>query len=236
MAPDVVNNSWGWPYSGGDYQYAPDIDALQAAGIFMEFSAGNEGDSCQTLRSPGDYPQVFTTGASDNQDRIVSASWTGWWGSSRGPSHPSIPGAPDFIKPELGAPGYDIRSSVPGNGYEGGWGGTSMAGPHTCAVVALIWSAAPNLIGNIEATRQVLLDGAFTSGPPGPGYWNQVCNGIDANTTIPNHVWGWGRLDAYACYQSLACMHTGDVNSSGDITAADAQLAFQIAIGAAYLQ
>lgn len=203
MAPDVVNNSWGWPVGGGDYQYAPDLNALQAAGVFMEFSAGNEGDYCESLRSPGDYPQVLTTGASDVQDRIVSESWSGWWGSSRGPASSGIPGAPNFIKPEIVAPGYDIRSSIPGTSYEGGWGGTSMAGPHTCAVVALMWSAAPSLRGDIEATRQIILDNAFTQ-QGGAGYWNQTCNGINAATTVPNHVWGWGLIDAYACYEALA--------------------------------
>jgi subtilisin family serine protease len=202
MAPHVVNNSWGWPIGGGDYQYAPDLDALQAAGVFMEFSAGNEGDSCESLRSPGDYPQVLSTGASDVEDRIVSTSWT-YWGSSRGPASSGIPGAPDFIKPEIVAPGYDVRSCVPGTGYEGGWGGTSMAGPHTCAVVALMWSAAPSLIGDIATTRQIIIDNAYTQAG-GAGYWNQTCEGINAATTIPNHVWGWGLLDAYACYQALA--------------------------------
>ncbi|MBN1355072.1 S8 family serine peptidase [bacterium] len=206
MAPHVVNNSWGWPYGGGDYQYAPDIDALQAAGVFMEFSAGNEGDSCESLRSPGDYAQVLTTGASDAQDRIVSTSWT-YWGSSRGPADPNIPGAPDFIKPEICAPGYDIRSSIPGTGYEGGWGGTSMAGPHTCAAVALLWSAAPDLVGDIVTTRELILNNAFTE-PGGAGYWNQTCNGINAATTIPNHVWGWGLLDAYACFENLGGVYT----------------------------
>ncbi len=201
-APHVVNNSWGWPVGGGDYQYAPDIDALQAAGVFMEFSAGNEGDSCKSLRSPGDYPQVLSTGASDVQNRIVSENWT-YWGSSRGPAKAGIPGAPNFIKPEIVAPGYDVRSSVPGNSYEGGWGGTSMAGPHTCVAVALMWSAAPGLIGDIETTRQIILDNAYTE-PGGAGYWNQTCEGINANTTIPNHVWGWGLLDVYACFQALA--------------------------------
>jgi subtilisin family serine protease len=201
-APHVVNNSWGWPVGGGDYQYAPDIDALQAAGVFMEFSAGNEGDSCESLRSPGDYPQVLSTGASDVEDRIVSTTWT-YWGSSRGPASSGIPGAPDFIKPEIVAPGYDVRSCVPGTGYEGGWGGTSMAGPHTCAVVALMWSAAPGLIGDIATTRQIIIDGAYTQ-IGGAGYWNQTCEGINAATTIPNHVWGWGLLDAYACFQALA--------------------------------
>ncbi len=133
---------------------------------------------------------------------LSARSWT-YWGSSRGPAATGIPGAPNFIKPEIVAPGYDVRSSVPGTGYEGGWGGTSMAGPHTCAVVALMWSAAPGLIGDIDATRQIILDTAYTQAG-GAGYWNQTCQGINAATTIPNHVWGYGLIDAYACYQALA--------------------------------
>jgi subtilisin family serine protease len=195
MAPHVVNNSWGWPIGGGDYQYAPDLDALRAAGVFMEFSAGNEGSGCQSLRTPGDYPQVITTGSSTSSDSISSFS-------SRGPAHPNIPGAPDFIKPEIVAPGSDIRSSVPG-GYDGGWNGTSMAGPHTCAAVALLWSAAPGLIGDVDATLQIIIDSAYkTSG--GAGYHNQTCGGINAGNTSPNHVWGWGLLDAYAAFEMLA--------------------------------
>ncbi len=202
MAPHVVNNSWGWPIGGGDYQYAPDLDALQAAGVFMEFSAGNEGDDCQSLRSPGDYPQVLTTGASDVQNRIVSEimdllGFQPWSCGNRNS------GRSEFYQAGNRAPGYDIRSCIPGTGYEGGWGGTSMAGPHTCAVVALMWSAAPGLIGDIDATRQIILDTAYTQAG-GAGYWNQTCQGINAATTIPNHVWGYGLIDAYACYQALA--------------------------------
>ncbi len=200
MAPHVINNSWGLPVGGGDYRYAPDIDALHAAGIFTVFAAGNEGDNCRTLRSPGDYPQVLTVGASDSQNRIVSAFWAGW-GSSRGPAHSNIPGAPDFIKPEITAPGHNIRSSLAGGGYAS-WGGTSMAAPVVTSVVALLWSAAPDLIGDIEATRQLVLNNSFTA-PGGAGYHNQTCQGINANNTSPNHVWGWGLIDAYASYDGL---------------------------------
>jgi bacillopeptidase F len=40
------------------------------------------------------------------------------------------------IKPEVSAPGVNVRSSVPGGGYQGGWSGTSMACPHAAGVVA----------------------------------------------------------------------------------------------------
>ena len=201
-APDIVNNSWGMPAYGGDPQYLPDVDALQAAGIFMVFAAGNEGDDCETLRSPGDYPQVMTVGACDVENRIVSRSWNGFWGSSRGPAREGIPGAGEFIKPDIVAPGLNIRSSVPGMGYEDGWGGTSMAAPLVSAVTALLWSAAPSLRGDVPATRDLLISTAYSE-PMGAGYHSQICAGIDSSSSRPNHVWGWGLLDAQHAYQQI---------------------------------
>ncbi len=56
-APDVVNNSWGY-WGGNSPQFEDIISTLQAAGILVEVSACNEGPSCGTLRSPGDYGQA----------------------------------------------------------------------------------------------------------------------------------------------------------------------------------
>ena len=112
--------------------FRDEILALQAAGILVEVSAGNEGPSCQTLRSPGDYTEVLTTG-SVNHANPFPGTITGF--SSRGPS--DLDG--NYF-PDITAPGESIRSSLPGTGYAS-WSGTSMAGPHVAGATALLREA-----------------------------------------------------------------------------------------------
>src|SRR6266545_2721797 len=135
LAPDVVNNSWGANVYDPWYQQI--VEAWVAAGIFPAFANGNAGPGCGTSGSPGVYTASYSSGAFAPNDTIA-------YFSSRGP-------APDgTVKPNIAAPGVDVRSSVPGNGYAS-LSGTSMASPHTAAVVALMWSAAPALDGDIPA-------------------------------------------------------------------------------------
>ncbi len=101
--PHLVNNSWGG--GGGSRWYEDSVDAWVAAGIFPIFSNGNAGPSCGSAGSPGDYPQSYAVGAFDSAGNIAPFS-------SRGRS--AIDGG---VKPNIAAPGVDIRSSVPGNGY-----------------------------------------------------------------------------------------------------------------------
>ena len=59
------------------------------------------------------------------------------------------------VKPDISAPGTNVRSSVPGDGYAN-FTGTSMAAPHVSGVIALMWSAAPGLVGDIDGTIALL--------------------------------------------------------------------------------
>ncbi|MGP4083062.1 S8 family serine peptidase, partial [Pseudalkalibacillus sp. R45] len=128
MAPDVVNNSWGGG-PGLDEWYRPMVQNWRAADIFPEFSAGNttifNPGGPGSVATPANYPESFATGATDINDNLASFSLEG-------------PSPYDEIKPDVSAPGVNIRSTVPGSAYEGGWNGTSMAGPHVSAVVALL--------------------------------------------------------------------------------------------------
>jgi serine protease AprX len=187
LAPDVINNSWLCPSSEGcdaDTLEAA-VEALRQAGIVVVVSAGNSGSSCGSIDTPpAIYQQSFTVGAFDHTtDQIASFS-------SRGPV--TYDGQ-TYTKPDIAAPGVDIRSSVPGGGYEGGWSGTSMAGPHVAGAVALLLSAAPGYAGQVDALEQVLTS---TAEPKSSGQ----CG--DPNP--PNNVWGWGILDTLAAVQALA--------------------------------
>ncbi|MGG8408059.1 S8 family serine peptidase [Streptomyces sp. 12297] len=191
LAPHVVNNSWG--SSAHDDWYQGIVDAWRAAGIFPAFSNGNSGPGCATSGSPGDYASSYSSGAFDINNTIASFS-------SRGA------GPNGTVKPNLAAPGVNVRSSVPG-GYDS-FSGTSMASPHTAATVALLWSAAPALEGDVAQT-EALLDGTALDTD------NATCGGSAAD----NNVFGEGRLDALAAVSAaprgaIGAL-SGTVNSGG---------------------
>lgn len=179
-AADVLNNSWGCPELEGC-----DPDALLAAanhlrdaGIFVAASTGNDGPNCSTVEDPlALYDSVFSVGAIDRSGDIA-------YFSSRGPVTADGSGR---IKPDIVAPGVDVLSSVPGGGYAAE-SGTSMAGPHVAGAVALLWSADPALIGDIDRTEQLLIKSA----DPYAGSQSGCFEG-----SVPNAAYGYGVLDVY---------------------------------------
>lgn len=204
LAPHAVNNSWGYVL-GGDDEFEDEIAALQAAGILVEVSAGNEGAGCTTLRSPGDYADVLTVGSVDIS--AMPGVLSGF--SSRGPS--SL--FPSAYFPDVMAPGEGIRSSLPGNNYAS-WDGTSMAGPHVTGLIALMWDACPMLIGDITTTVQIIQDTADRL----VGQTGSNCGGD--YTTGPNNDWGFGTIDALAAVTEAlsvcdAATIQGNVSSGG---------------------
>ena len=64
---------------------------------------------------------------------------------------------------DLGAPGSDILSCVPGNDYES-WGGTSMAAPHVAGACALVWAMNPEL-SHLEV-KEIILNTVDVIVPP----------------------------------------------------------------------
>ncbi len=206
QSPQVVNNSWGCPDIEGcdDAILQPALDALHTAGIMMVVSAGNDGPACATaVEPPARYASAFSVGATEADGAI-----TGF--SSRGPV---LEGQSPLLKPDIAAPGADIRSSIPGGRY-GTAAGTSMAGPHVAGLVALIWSANPALTGQLDATEEIIRQSArpmpvSAACPLNPNPASSLqrlvelegagsglicaCGGMSG---VPNNVYGWGEIDA----------------------------------------
>jgi subtilisin family serine protease len=121
----VSNNSWGGgPFSQSLYDA---INAARFSGHIFVAAAGNAGTNNDT--SPF-YPAAFnldniiTVAAVDNRD--LRASFSNYGATSV----------------DLGAPGVNIASCVPTNGYAY-MSGTSMAAPHVSGAVALVYQANP---------------------------------------------------------------------------------------------
>lgn len=173
LAPNIVNNSWG---GGNTTFYQDTIEAWNAAGIFEAFAAGNAGDgsTCSTSEAPGAQAPSYGVGAYDSAGKIAKFSGFG----------PSL--VDGSMKPNISAPGVDVRSTWPGSTYNT-ISGTSMATPHVSGAVALLWSAAPSLIGDIDATRALLNEGA-----------SDVDDTHCGGTAGANNVWGEGKLDIYS--------------------------------------
>jgi hypothetical protein len=181
LGANVLNNSWGCPALEGcdPTTLLPAVRALRAAGIFVVASAGNAGPACSSVSDPiALFDESFTVGAIDETGNVTSFS-------SRGPVLVDGSGR---IKPDILAPGNDIFSATPNDSYAR-FPGTSMAGPHVAGVVALMWSANPHLIGNIDLTEQILTE---TASPYSGAIPDSCGNGT------PSNVSGYGVVDAYA--------------------------------------
>ena len=178
----IVNNSWGCPaIEGCDSQvFATTVAALKKAGVFMSASAGNTGYyGCSTVSDPlAIYADVFTVGSVNLAGNLSDYSSVG----------PVISDGSERMKPDLVAPGENITSSYPDGTYSLA-SGTSFSVPHVSGVVALMWSANPKLIGNIEATSSILRETA------------QPYHGIEPVCGTDESV-GSGLLDAYAAVQA----------------------------------
>lgn len=189
MRPHILNNSWGCPASEGCTTRAEletIVNNTQAAGIFVQASAGNSGSSgCSSVSEAlAIYDASFSAGAIDINNAIAGFS-------SRGPSTYY---SPNILKPNISAPGSNVRSitRTSDTAYSN-LSGTSMASPHVAGVVALLWSARPSLVRNIVATKELLQNTAN----PAVTSASQTCGGI-ASTQIPNNTFGYGKVDALA--------------------------------------
>ena len=188
--PDVINNSWGvdyatWPDCDPiEYDF---IEALEAADCSIIFSAGNEGPDDETTGMPAsiakDTLNIFSVGALDAED----VDYTIADFSSRGPTICAT-GSSLEIKPEVSAPGVNVRSASGTDTYKL-LSGTSMAGPHVAGAVLLLREAFPNI------TSQILKNALYQTA-------------TDLGDLGEDNVYGRGLINLKAAYDFLSQDYT----------------------------
>jgi len=141
---DVINYSIGGdpndPFASTGGGINTDEEAFLAAreaGIVVAVAAGNDGPNPGTLSSPANAPWVMavanvTHDRSGPGDRLVASS-------GRGP-------VPSFgvVKPDVAAPGFQIRAADHLSNGAASRTGTSMAAPHVAGAAALLRAARPS--------------------------------------------------------------------------------------------
>lgn len=171
--PDVINNSWG---TGGNCEqtYWNAIDVVEAAGIVNVVSVDNTGPSPGSVNSPESRATTPFNCFSVGNVNPHLPEYPIWNSSGRGPS----PCDGSTIKPEVTAPGAQIRSSLPGGGY-GNLTGTSMAAPHVSGACTLLMQANPNL--TVDQVKECLMVTSYDRGAVGE-----------------DNDYGWGIIDVGA--------------------------------------
>ncbi len=182
----VINNSWWDPRVFGEdcnSVYVDVLEALEVAGVVVVFSGGNAGPDPATMTSPHNINinlvNTFTVAAlNGNRDDLPIALF-----SSRGPSTCEVEAGPLLIKPEVAAPGVDVRSAVLENGY-GFKSGTSMAAPHVSGAILILRQAFPEV--SAYEVKMALYNSCRDLGDPGE-----------------DNTFGMGIIDVLAAYNYL---------------------------------
>ncbi len=191
-APQVINNSWYCDVAEGCTNLTVNellhdaVVNLKSSGVVVVVSNGNFGSNCaSTYGPPAYFEESFSVGAT-RSDNFISGF------SSRGPV---VIDSSYRMKPNVSAPGEDVRSCIR-NGEYANFSGTSMAGPHVVGLVALMLSANPALAGHVEDIEDIVEQTAI--------YFADTLDcGIDnIGISRPNHAYGWGRVDALGAVQA----------------------------------
>jgi subtilisin family serine protease len=237
---NIISNSWGYGTSNNNYVPAI-VAAIQYAvnkGVVVVFAAGNTAEHTRgnigyvTFPANVNVNSVITVGASDRYDSQSNYSPSNSLVDIVAPSHRAYPSSISTETFEMwsldipGNTGYNPWPStgthppatgemLPNSGtnhlaYTGRFGGTSHSCPVVAGVCALILSLNPNL--SPQQVYNILINTTDKVG----GYL--YSNGKSSEM-------GYGRVNAYAALQSIACPTVNftdrTVSSSQTVTGCD---------------
>lgn len=173
----AIGNSWGFSNPTNLHFWAIILN-WKNLDVFPIFAAGN---AHPQVVSPASYPTTIAVGATDLNDNIA-------YFSCPGPA-PNVPPWNDpqywyyadwnLLKPDISAPGVNIRSAIPGGGYDV-LSGTSMATPHIAGGTAILLQKNPNL----NVTDLYLL-------------FCENCDKPPQGQPYPNYNYGWGKVNLW---------------------------------------
>jgi serine protease len=157
------NNSWG----GGGFSQAllDTIEAHNSAGMLFIAAAGNDSsDNDQFPHFPSSYEStnIIAVAATNHFDELAFFSSFG------------------ANSVDVGAPGEDILSSVPGGDFAV-FSGTSMATPHTAGLAALLKAADPSRT-TAQIKNLILTGGDPTAGTDGTTLTGRRINALGSLT------------------------------------------------------
>ena len=189
LAPVAINNSWGMGSRTDTTLWRP-CRNLQLLGISLVVAVGGIPGRDSTVTVPSNYPCLFGVGASEgNSARGPAPSgypWddsTSWLDPLWGPRQPL-----NHVKPDLVAPGSNIRSAYLNQGYTT-MSGTSASAPHLTGAIALLKQKNPNL--SPSQLWQIIAPN---------------CDTIPGGGSYPNYRYGWGRLN---CLRAIDAAPSG---------------------------
>jgi hypothetical protein len=238
LKANVLNSSWGYADSAGQFAETIAIDALALENnVVVTMAAGNEGPTANTVGGPASGYNGISV-ASLTGDTLAPPFSTIAGFSSRGPgdffnpaTNTTVPGVRPTV--DIAAPGDDLTLALYG-GVTGGhtsgtdptagsgayyvpeMGGTSFAAPVTAGAAALMVDAGKLFVDAGVASSEMLdarvIKAALLAGTSAPAGWNNgqaAVSGVIGTTQALDQASGAGMLDLDATYR----IYVGDPTS-----------------------